>query len=185
MSITHYQGSVKMPIVRVDDFIKGRSIDTLSVDVHGGATKYDELVQKSKPASLTKEVGLHMPFTFNDAEKVEEGLQQWSRTGDPCLAVKMLSLSSPGRDSSTSISSSPVDVFFWFNRNLDDLLYAACLVVARPQNPKDPQAIETCFARPASSSLVHKILKTPRPDRGTEASSGSGEPQTLSSSFLV
>jgi hypothetical protein len=52
MSITHYQGSVKMPIVRVDDFIKGRSIDILSVDVHGGATKYDELVQKSKPASL-------------------------------------------------------------------------------------------------------------------------------------
>ena len=38
MSITYYQGSVTTPIVRLDDVVKGRTIDILSVDVHGGAT---------------------------------------------------------------------------------------------------------------------------------------------------
>ena len=43
MSITYYQGSVTTPIVRLDDVVKGRTIDILSVDVHGGATDYDVL----------------------------------------------------------------------------------------------------------------------------------------------
>lgn len=44
MSITYYQGSVTTPIVRLDDVVKGRAIDILSVDVHGGATNYDVLL---------------------------------------------------------------------------------------------------------------------------------------------
>ena len=44
MSITYYQGSVTTPIVRLDDVVKGRTIDILSVDVHGGATNYDVLL---------------------------------------------------------------------------------------------------------------------------------------------
>ena len=44
MSITYYQGSVTTPIVRVDDVVKRRTIDILSVDVHGGATNYDVLL---------------------------------------------------------------------------------------------------------------------------------------------
>jgi hypothetical protein len=38
VSITYYQGSVTTPIVRLEDVVKGRTIDILSVDVHGGAT---------------------------------------------------------------------------------------------------------------------------------------------------
>jgi hypothetical protein len=85
-----------------------------------------ELVQKSKPASLVVVV----PFTFKDAEKVVDGLHTWSRPGDPCPAVRMLSSSSPklkkrtespGQHRSTR-TSSPVDVLFWFNRDLDDAL---------------------------------------------------------------
>ena len=85
-----------------------------------------ELVQKSKPASLVVVV----PFTFKDAEKVVDGLHTWSRPGDPCPAVRILSSSSPklkkrtespGQHRSTR-TSSPVDVLFWFNRDLDDAL---------------------------------------------------------------
>lgn len=43
MSITYYQGSVTTPIVRLDDVVKGRTVDVLSIDVHGGATNYDVL----------------------------------------------------------------------------------------------------------------------------------------------
>ena len=43
-SITNYQGSVTSPIVRLDDVIKGRTIDILSVEVHGGTTNYDVLL---------------------------------------------------------------------------------------------------------------------------------------------
>ena len=43
-SITNYQGSVTTPIVRLDDVVKGRTIDILSVEVHGVATNYDVLL---------------------------------------------------------------------------------------------------------------------------------------------
>ena len=42
MSITYYQGSATTTIIRLDD-VYGRTIDILSVDVHGGATNYDVL----------------------------------------------------------------------------------------------------------------------------------------------
>ena len=44
MSVTYYQGTVATPIVCLDDVVKGRTIDILSVDVHGGATNYDVLL---------------------------------------------------------------------------------------------------------------------------------------------
>ena len=44
MTISYYQGSVTTPIVRLDDVVKGKTIDILSVDVHGGATNYDVLL---------------------------------------------------------------------------------------------------------------------------------------------
>jgi hypothetical protein len=75
-----------------------------------------ELVQKSKPASLV----IVVPFTFEDGEKVVDGLRKWSRPGDPCPAVRMLSLSSPGKRGSSAGTGSPVDVLFWFNRDLDE-----------------------------------------------------------------
>lgn len=82
-----------------------------------------ELVQKSKPASLVVVV----PFTLKDAEKVVDGLHKWSRPGDPCPNVRKLpssssssSSSSSGREKSSGINTSPVDVLFWFNRDLDD-----------------------------------------------------------------
>ena len=103
-----------------------------------------ELVQKSKPASLVVVV----PFTFSDAEKVEKGLQQWSRPGDPCPAVRMLSLSSPGRDISTRTStSSPVDVLFWFNRDLDDPLYARDARIVRDIFLDALKPAAHCFGR--------------------------------------
>jgi hypothetical protein len=86
------------------------------------STAGDELVQKRKPASLV----IVVPFTSRDAEKVVDGLQKWSRPGDPCPAVRMLSSSSPWsslQNNSTGTStSSPIDVLFWFNRDLDDAL---------------------------------------------------------------
>ena len=103
-----------------------------------------ELVQKSKPASLVVVV----PFTFSDAEKVEKGLQRWSRPGDPCPAVRMLSLSSPGRDISTRTStSSPVDVLFWFNRDLDDPLYARDARIVRDIFLDALKPAAHCFGR--------------------------------------
>ena len=81
------------------------------VSVAGG-----ELVQKSKPASLV----IVVPFTSKDASKVVDGLRKWSRPGDPCPTVRKLSLSSPGGRGSSASTSSPVDVLFWFNRDLDE-----------------------------------------------------------------
>ena len=101
-----------------------------------------ELVQKSKPASLV----IVVPFTFKDAEKVVDGLQKWSRPGDPCPAVRMLSLSSPGQGSSTS-TSSPVDVLFWFNRDLDDQLYARDASIIREIFLDALKPAAHCFGR--------------------------------------
>ena len=58
MSITYYQGSVMTPIVRLDDVVKGRTIDILSVDVHGGATNYEVLLggKKSLDRGLFKSI---------------------------------------------------------------------------------------------------------------------------------
>ena len=90
-----------------------------------------ELVQRSKPASLV----IVVPFTFKDAEKVVNGLRKWARPGDPCPAVRMMLSSSSVLSSSSLLSSSarrdssinansksPVDVLFWFNRDLDDIV---------------------------------------------------------------
>jgi len=43
MSITYYQGSATTPIIHLDDVVNGRTIDILSVDVHGGTTNYEVL----------------------------------------------------------------------------------------------------------------------------------------------
>ena len=106
-----------------------------------------ELVQTSKPASLVVVV----PFTFRDAEKVEKGLQKWSRPGDPCPTVRMLSSSSPsGRDSRTGTStstSSPVDVLFWFNRDLDDPLYVRDASIVRDIFLDALKPAAHCFGR--------------------------------------
>jgi len=107
----------------------------------------DELVQKSKPASLV----IVVPFTFRDAEKVEKGLLKWSRPGDPCPTVRMLSSSSPpGRDSRTGAStsiSSPVDILFWFNRDLDDPLYARDANIVRAIFLDALKPAAHCFGR--------------------------------------
>ena len=105
-----------------------------------------ELVQKSKPASLV----IVVPFTFRDAEKVEQGLQKWSRPGDPCPTVRMLSSSSPSkRDSRTgaSTSPSPVDVLFWFNRDLDDRIYARDASIVREIFLDALKPAAHCFGR--------------------------------------
>ena len=109
-----------------------------------------ELVQKSKPASLA----IIVPFTLRDAEKVEKGLQKWSRPGDPCAAVRTLSPSSsspPGRDgsarTSTSPNTSPVDVLFWFNRDLDDQLHAKDANIVREIFLDALKPAAHCFGR--------------------------------------
>jgi len=109
-----------------------------------------ELVQKSKPASLV----IVVPFTSKDAEKVVNGLRKWARPGDPCPAVRMM-LSSPtslgrkkstGTNPSTSIStSSPVDVLFWFNRDLDDIVQSRDAFKENFRKALEP--ISHCFNR--------------------------------------
>ena len=105
-----------------------------------------ELFQNSKPASLV----IVVPYTFRDAEKVEKGLQKWSRPGDPCPTVRMLSSSSPpGRDSSTgaSTTASPVDVLFWFNRDLDNPRYARDASIVREIFLEALKPAADCFGR--------------------------------------
>jgi len=72
MSITYYQGSVTTPIVRLDDVVKGRTIDILSVDVHGGATNYDVLLggKESLGGGLFKSIWCEL---FPDTRPKEEG----------------------------------------------------------------------------------------------------------------
>jgi len=72
MSITYYQGSVTTPIVRLDDVIKGRTIDILSVDVHGGATNYDVLLggKESLGRGLFKSIWCEL---FPDPRPEEDG----------------------------------------------------------------------------------------------------------------
>ena len=74
MSITYYQGSVTTPIVRLDDVVKGRTIDILSVDVHGGATNYDVLLggKESLGRGLFKSIWCEL---FPDTRP--EGLGDW------------------------------------------------------------------------------------------------------------
>ena len=113
----------------------------------------DELVQKSKPASLV----IVVPFTSRDAKKVVDGLQKWSRPGDPCPAVRMLSSSSSpssssGRDRSTGASTSastgsPVDVMFWFNRDLDDALSSSDAELVKKSFLQALEQSSHCFGR--------------------------------------
>jgi hypothetical protein len=72
MSITYYQGSVTTPIVRLDDVVKGRTIDILSVDVHGGATNYDVLLggKESLGRGLFKSIWCEL---FPDPRPEEDG----------------------------------------------------------------------------------------------------------------
>ena len=72
MSITYYQGSVTTPIVRLDDVVKGRTIDILSVDVHGGATNYDVLLggKESLGRGLFKSIWCEL---FPDTRPKEDG----------------------------------------------------------------------------------------------------------------
>jgi len=72
MSITYYQGSVTTPIVRLDDVVKGRAIDILSVDVHGGATNYDVLLggKESLDRGLFKSIWCEL---FPDARPGDVG----------------------------------------------------------------------------------------------------------------
>ena len=72
MSITYYQGSVTTPIVRLDDVVKGRTIDILSVDVHGGATNYDVLLggKESLNNGLFKSIWCEL---FPDTRPKEDG----------------------------------------------------------------------------------------------------------------
>ena len=114
-------------------------------------------MQKSKPASLV----IVVPFTSKDAIKVLDGLQKWSRPGDPCPAVRMLSSSSSSSSaSSSSLSSSrrgnrdensarssPVDVLFWFNRDLDDMLYSSDVASVKKSFRQALKPISQCFGR--------------------------------------
>jgi hypothetical protein len=72
MTISYYQGSVTTPIVRLDDVVKGRTIDILSVDVHGGATNYDMLLggKESLDRGLFKSIWCEL---FPDPRPKEDG----------------------------------------------------------------------------------------------------------------
>ena len=72
MSISYYQGSVTTPIIRLDDVVKGKTIDILSVDVHGGATNYDVLLggQESLDRGLFKSIWCEL---FPDSRPKADG----------------------------------------------------------------------------------------------------------------
>ena len=115
----------------------------------GVAVSGGELVQRNKPASLV----IVVPFTFKDAEKVIEGLEKWPRPGDPCAMTRRLgrknsgSGSDAGAATTTATTGSPVDLLFWFNRDLDDNLYVKD---AREVKKKFLRALEPsshCFGR--------------------------------------
>ena len=111
------------------------------------STAGDELVQKRKPASLV----IVVPFTSRDTEKVVDGLQKWSRPGDPCPAVRMLSSSSPWsslQNNSTGTSTrSPIDVLFWFNRDLDDALFSSDAALVKKSFLQALEPVSHCFGR--------------------------------------
>ena len=73
-NITYYHGTVTTPIVRLDDVVKGRTIDILSVDVHGGATNYDVLLggNESLGRGLFKSIWCEL---YPDARP--DGLRDW------------------------------------------------------------------------------------------------------------
>lgn len=74
MNITYYRGTVTTPIVRLDDIVKERPIDILSVDVHGGATNYDVLMggKEALNRGLFKSIWCEV---FPDARR--DGLGDW------------------------------------------------------------------------------------------------------------
>jgi hypothetical protein len=111
-----------------------------------------ELVQRSKPASLV----IVVPFTFEYAYKVIKGLDRWSRPGDPCAiarsfgresGVRMGRRSRSSSSSSTTTTSSPVDLLFWFNRDLDDARYADDAATVKEVFFKALRPSSHCFGR--------------------------------------